>query len=266
EAGTGLVRCNWTTTFRFGIDSQTLSGLYALKLVRADGKTHFIPLIVTDDRPADLLFQASVQTYEAYNAWGGESLYSDSSRTMAHGYATKVSFDRPFDHDRGLGQMLEWEVAMARFLERHGYDVTYATNVDVATGELRLLDRAGMFLSVGHDEYWAGEERTAVEAARDEGVPLAFFSSNSAYWKIRYEDFRGPGNPRTIVCYKAGGDAMGAAASGLFRGNAINQPENEMLGIMYDSWQFLPFPLVVGDPTAWLYKGTGLRAGDVVEG
>ena len=143
---------------------------------------------VGDSRQADLLLQASVQTYQAYNFWGGESLYRDASGTLPHGYASKVSFDRPFDDDRGLGQMLKWEVPMTRFLERYGYDVTFTTSVDVGTGSLGSIDRAGMFLSVGHDEYWAAAERDLLERARDEGVPLAFFSANTGYWRIRYED------------------------------------------------------------------------------
>jgi len=266
EAGTGLVRCAWAAVATIDITSADLSGLYAWKLARHDGKTRFVPFVIVDDRPADLLFQASVQTYAAYNAWGGESLYSDAAKTTPHGYATKVSLDRPFDDDRGTGQLLHWELPMARFLERYGYDVTYATNVDFGTAGIHFLDRAGMFLSVGHDEYWAGEERATVEAARDAGVPLAFFSSNSAYWRIRYEDFRTPGNPRTIACYKAGDDPMGPTASGLFRSRAIGEPENALLGIMSESWQFVPFAFVTGHAAPWLYEGTGLAAGDTVPG
>ena len=35
-----------------------------------------------------------------------------------------------------------------------------------------------VFLSVGHDEYWSGVQRANVEAARNAGVHLAFFSGN----------------------------------------------------------------------------------------
>lgn len=39
-----------------------------------------------------------------------------------------------------------------------------------------------MFLSVGHDEYWSGQQRANVEAARDAGVHLAFLSGTSPDW------------------------------------------------------------------------------------
>ena len=42
-------------------------------------------------------------------------------------------------------------------------------------------------MSVGHDEYWSGEQRANVEAARDAGVNLAFFSGNEIFWKTRWE-------------------------------------------------------------------------------
>ena len=76
---------------------------------------------------------------------------------------------------------------MMRFLEANGYDVSYIVGVDT--------DRRGascsnhkVFLSVGHDEYWSGAQRANVEAARDAGVHLAFFSGNEVFWKTRWEN------------------------------------------------------------------------------
>ena len=59
-----------------------------------------------------------------------------------------------------------------------------------------LLEHKG-FLSVGHDEYWSGTQRANVEAARNAGVDLAFFSGNEVFWKTRWEN-----NHRTLVTYK----------------------------------------------------------------
>ena len=61
-----------------------------------------------------------------------------------------------------------------------------------------------MYLSVGHDEYWSGGQRANVEAARDAGVHLAFFSGNEVFWKTRWENsIDGTSTPyRTLVSYK----------------------------------------------------------------
>src|SRR5262249_18416149 len=54
------------------------------------------------------------------------------------------------------------------------------------------------------DEYWSGTERSNVEAARDAGVNLAFFSGNESYWKTYYAASQDGSNTsyRTLVCYK----------------------------------------------------------------
>ena len=57
------------------------------------------------------------------------------------------------------------EYPMIRFLEANGYDVSYVSGFDVATRGSLLLNHK-IFLSVGHDEYWSGEQRANVEAAR----------------------------------------------------------------------------------------------------
>jgi sugar lactone lactonase YvrE len=35
---------------------------------------------------------------------------------------------------------------------------------------------------------------------------------------------------------------------------------------MYESWQLFSFPWVVGDAASWLYEGTGLQTGDLIQG
>ncbi len=64
---------------------------------------------------------------------------------------------------------------MIRFLERNGYNVSYFTNIDAARNGNLILNHK-IFLSVGHDEYWSKEQRNNVEAARNAGVHIAFFS------------------------------------------------------------------------------------------
>ena len=108
----------------------------------------------------------------------------------------------------GRDFLFSTEYPAIRFLERNGYDVTYTTDVD---GDRRggLIENHKVFLSVGHDEYWSGPQRTAVEAARDAGTSLAFLSGNEVYWKTRWENSKDGTNAahRTLVCYKETWDA-----------------------------------------------------------
>ncbi|HZZ86496.1 MAG TPA: N,N-dimethylformamidase beta subunit family domain-containing protein [Anaeromyxobacteraceae bacterium] len=273
EAGTGLVRCAWTPTFSYTFGSDLVSGYYVFQVQRTDAggtwSTH-APVILLDDRPGDLLVQAGTNTWQAYNRYGGESLYYDGSHTLAaQGYlAVKVSYDRPYLGTGLPSRLIRYELPFARWAERMGYDVTYATTFDVALGGCPAVARAGMYLQVGHDEYTPGPLRYALDQARDAGVPLAFFSGNPLYWKVRMEDYADARSPRTIVVYKAHpeNDPNQADPTGRWRDAVVNHPENALVGVMYESWQVAYYPLVVADASSWLFRGTGLQNGDAFPG
>src|SRR5206468_3817381 len=93
--------------------------------------------------------------------------------------------------------------AAISFLEKNGYDVTYISGVDTARLGASNLEQHKAFISVGHDEYWSGDQRANVEAARDAGVNLLFWSGNEVYWKTRWENSIADGqSDRTLVSYK----------------------------------------------------------------
>lgn len=267
EPTRGYLRCAWATAFSFTVPDGALSGLYVVKVTRDDGRATLAPLVVRDNRPAPLLFQSSVTTAQAYNPFGGESLYQDNGGTVPGGLAVAVSFDRPYQYFGGAGEVMRWEVPFARFLERNGYDVTYTTNLDVANQGAPALTSRSAFLSVGHDEYWPPQERNATETARDAGTHLLFFGADAAYWKVRLEDPGTDGNARTVVCYKMHPESdpdQGVGRTGRFRDAPENRPENELIGIMYESWMLVAHAWRVADATHFLYAGTGLSAGDAI--
>jgi hypothetical protein len=205
NATTGLVDCgNWAVSASWAVPAAAVSGIYFARLVRTDGTagaSHVVFVVRNDSSHSDVLFQTSDTTWQAYNAYGGNSLYTGSPA----GRAYKVSYNRPVT-TRGTGPedaVFNAEYPMVRFLEANGYDVSYFSGVDTdARGA--LLRNHKTFLSVGHDEYWSGGQRANVEAARDAGVHLAFFSGNEVFWKTRWENaIDGSGTTyRTLVCYK----------------------------------------------------------------
>ena len=97
---------------------------------------------------------ASVTTWQAYNEWGGASLYNNrgAETGLSGSRAPRASFDRPHLINDGAGMMLSYEAWMVRWLEQQGYDISYATNIDVDANPGLLSDRK-IVLSVGHDEY-----------------------------------------------------------------------------------------------------------------
>ena len=121
------------------------------------------------------------------------------------GRAYKVSYNRPFANRENIAE--DWvfnaEWPMIRWIESNGYDVSYIAGADTDRSGA-LLQEHKVFMSVGHDEYWSGPQRDNVEAARDVGVHLAFFSGNEVFWKTRWEpSIDGSATAhRTLVSYK----------------------------------------------------------------
>lgn len=208
---TGMLDCgNWTESAAWAIPPAAVSGLYIAKIERVGGGSNHIVFIVRNDsRNSDIYFQIPDATWQAYNGYGGNSLY-DGNTAFPNGHAVKVSYNRPIFPYNSLfntdGRQADWymnaEYPMIRWLERNGYDVSYTGSNDIAVNGGRLLNHK-VFISNGHDEYWSKEQRNNVEAARNAGVHLAFFSGNEVYWKTRWENHDGTEH-RTLVCYKEG--------------------------------------------------------------
>lgn len=278
---TGLIECRWTNPFTLDVPAnpdptEWMSGVYYVKLTGSSGRQQYIHFVVRDDgRPSDLLLAETVTTAQAYNVWGGKSLYGtiadrDDTANAAH----KVSFDRPYygDETYGAGNFSDqndfavFEWGMVQFLEQNGYDVAYATNLDVDRDANLLLSHKA-FLSVGHDEYWSWAMRDHVEQARDAGVNLGFFSANTSYWQVRFENAVSTSAPmRVMVGYKEMCDQDPITPANLktcrFREAPVNRPEDAMMGVRYVTQGRMPF--VVEDASHWIFTGTGLKNGDAL--
>jgi N,N-dimethylformamidase beta subunit-like protein/uncharacterized protein DUF4082/Big-like domain-containing protein len=220
DGATGLIDCgNWAVSASWPVPSTATSGIYVARLNRFDGlggSSHIVFVVRDDSSHADLLFQTSDETWQAYNQYGGNSLYCGGPGINPPSYCPsgrsyKASYNRPIDtraHDP-QSFVFNAEYPMVRWLEANGYDISYETGADV-DGRGALISNHKVFMSVGHDEYWSATQRSNVEAARDAGVHLAFFSGNEMFWKTRWESaISADSDPdlvarahRTLVSYK----------------------------------------------------------------
>jgi hypothetical protein len=186
---------NWATSATWTVPTTAVSGVYHARFERLDnGESNHAIFVVRSNTASDIVVQTSDTTWHAYNRYGGPSLYTG---------AAKVSYNRPLAPDEAENDFFSSEVALVRWLERNGFNTTYCTGVD-AHADPAVARRGKVFISSGHDEYWSGPQRTNVEAARDAGVHLIFFSGNEVFWKIRFEPSIDGSNTanRTMVCYK----------------------------------------------------------------
>jgi hypothetical protein len=261
----GLTRAAWPVTDTYRFSRRAVSGYFLAKLElksgRGRGEVTYAPLILRapPSRHSTILVQAAVNTWQAYNGWGGKSLYSPPTSPANH-----VSFDRPYDPESSVP--IVWEIGLLRFLERTGYDVSYTTDVDTDRnpGE---LGHHRLVISSGHDEYWSKGMRDAFEATRDKGTNLAFLGADIADWQIRYEN-----NRRTIVEYRdAKRDPVTnpALKTMRFRELVPPRPQCELLGITYAAVRgasdpprsYRVNPAALKD--AW-FRGTGFTATSVM--
>ena len=211
-AATGLIDCgNWATSASWTVPAGSVSGVYIAHLVRNDTSgSSSIPFVVRNDSSTStMVVQTSDQTWQAYNNYGGNSMYACTvacppGNPRTYKAAFKVSYNRPFTpSNQGPNTLMDTEYPLIRFLEANAYDVSYISGLDTSTRGPLLLNHQ-VFVSSGHDEYWSGTQRANVEAARDAGVNLAFLSGNEIFWKTRWEpSFDGSSAPnRTLVSYK----------------------------------------------------------------
>jgi hypothetical protein len=274
---TNTVECNWTPSLAITVDPTWPPGAYLLKLVGATGEQGFVPLCVRDDASSSaILLQQGVTTWQAYNRWGGYSLYYGNKGgaltfTQNPGggdYADRariVSFDRPYSHDwaSGASDFVGNELPVVFHAEKLGLDVSYWTDVD-------LHERAGLLanhralLSLGHDEYWSAPMRLGAESAVRQGLNIAFLGANACYRQIRMEpSIHGP--DRHVVCYKsAAEDPMmgndGALVTVNWEQAPVSNPESSLTGGMYQDVDG-DADIVIVDPNSWVLAGTGLVAG-----
>lgn len=274
--------CNWPVAAEFKVPADWLSGVYLGKLsCDAHRYQSYVVFIVVDDRKADLMFQCSTNTWQAYNKWpAADSLYDTDPPTKALNGTTRVSFDRPYGMypqvvdqplSMGSGEFLCWEFPLCYWLESRGYDVTYIGNHETHT-DPQGLRRGRVFLSVGHDEYWSLEMFRNVRGAVDAGVSAAFLSANTSCFVAPLVP-SSDGRPDRVF-HRAGryGGLMEIerAQMGPFdlEGHHEVPNENTLIGARTVSpfngsgdWAIAP-----GKAGHWLFENTALKEGDRFDG
>jgi hypothetical protein len=266
----GPAVCAWSETDRFVVGREWPPGVYVARFSDALGQAAVSPFVVRSSRPTSFAVVLAFATYQAYNNWGGASLYRGPASTYPQAYANravKVSFARPLSAEALRSHFLGLDYPLVRWLEQNGYDVSYVTDYDFHVG--RGPDPSVAWLFAGHSEYWSWPMWLRANAARAQGIGLGFLGGNASHWVVRYESVAVQGRDApVVVCYRdATRDPLGATpglATVLFRSPPNNTPENALIGVMTPRHGLLqrgPIDLVVADARDPLMRGTGLATG-----
>jgi hypothetical protein len=275
-----LRECLWEPAAELKIPADWPSGVYLGRLTRIaeSANVHawqsYIIFVVRDSRPADILFQVSDNTWQAYNRWPDDySMYTDPRHSWAPDVA--VSFDRPYGkyaqiyenpQSLGSGEFLLWEYPLAYWLEMHGYDVTYCSNADMIDPAQPL--RAKVFLSVGHDEYWDPRQYDSAMAAVKAGVNHLYLAGNAVCGITPYEP-SGTGHANRIISRRGRyGGATDIENREFYKYPFPMTGPNEAL--LMGARTTYPFnggaDWIATRAKHWMFDGTGMKNGDSIPG
>jgi hypothetical protein len=229
---------------------------------------------------APILYKLPLLTYHAYNLAGGAPYDPRTStgqwcfyntpraREVPIPFSAAVSLHRPgggtgatpydvFNTDpfdpTPRQTYVHWDGKFVGWMERAGYRADYCTDADLHREGYDLLAPYRLLVSVGHDEYWSDAMRDAAERYVDSGGNIAFFSGNTCWWRVIFDD---------AVTYRR--------AHFWHEADEPGEPENTLVGVSFRNGGERDrddFPVPVGYRVQhaghWVYAGTGVRDGDV---
>ena len=263
--------CGWQPSITVPIAHTWRSGFYLVTMRahgapddRSVGYACFVVRAADAGRNKALLVVAT-NTYNAYNNWGGVSLYTGGkqvsfrrpfgrgtivrpkeerddrkSRTVRFGEEPDVDGEiyQSYRYARGYPGFMAstgWFTYERRFVEwaeAEPFEFDYAISADLQD-DPSVVDGYDLVLGVGHDEYWSFEQRDTIEAYVRAGGNYVSLSGNTIFWQVRIES-----GGDTMVCHKYSAsetDPMVAAGrpdrmTGMWSDPVLGRPETAFLG------------------------------------
>lgn len=254
----------WEPGIALEIGADWRSGLYTARIADASGAAFDITFVVRKPKlaaGAGLAVLASTNTWLAYNAWGGASLYrydNDDGLGKASEFLVHTQRPNPAASMAGDdGHLANAERHILRWLERNG--IAYDLYADIDLHEAPdLLRRYAALLISTRSEYWTAAMYGELEDFLDGGGNLVYLSGNGLYWKteIRAQQLE--------VRYDGARHIFGGDAGGRWRD--WGRPETRLLGMRFtlSGYKSAYEPYKVIAPDHWIFEGTGVRKGSLI--
>lgn len=231
--------CGWPANAYWEVPSDLESGVYFARFKYRRAVTYVLVVVRPGRRSPKrrIVCQIPQNTHQAYNPWGGGSLYPPP---ISKRLVNPISFDRPCQ----LWDFILYDAPIVLWLLRN-FEVDFCTNLDLHRSA-GLLSDYNLFVSCGHDEYWSSEMRMHVEKFTKGGGNVLFLSGNTCYRPARFESDGRMGRPTLEV-----GD--------------WGNPEAYTTGLSFSAGRWSK-PLIklgfrVVDARHWAFRGTGLANG-----
>jgi hypothetical protein len=258
--------CNWKDTTTFHLPKNLISGLYAVGIDDGEKVLH-APLVVKSIEPKKILVLSATNTWQAYNFWGGASIYDyfvedGTQRARSH----IINFDRPNPEADPFKQTRSWkldgqllanaEVPIFKWLSDNKLDFHAFSDQDLHTLEV-IPDKTELVILSNHSEYWSKPMYDALEKHLKRGGHLLNLSGNAIYWKVVIKDrkmeVRKDHSMHTLV-HEPGGNWA-----------SLGRPESAILGSSYTlkGWHtYAPYKVI--NANHWLFEGLNVALGQLI--
>ncbi len=281
DTSVNMVACsNWKASVTMRVTLSFVPGDYLLKLVAGPHAQSYILLTVWNPRStATYVVVNRSMVEQEWNTYGGFSFYAGQGKCILDfntypvcNRARVVSFDRPYASGNGSSDFLTNEYPLIRLMEKEGLDVTYITDITLATYPNILANHKAL-ITLDHDEAWTYSERLALLHAQSHGLNVIFFGASAMVRHVRLEpSILGPN--RQVVDYRnsyedplnaKGTDPMNVTGNTWESPPASWSPLSQ-IGVQYSGYLTpnVYVPMVVSDANSWVYKGTNLVNGSVI--
>jgi hypothetical protein len=256
----------WPASVELTIPGDWPSGVYTCNFPTEFGTKRLIFVVKSRAAASELVLCLGDNTYQAYNAMGGKSMYGHISTDQQA--SPLVSFQRPYLGE-GTGLFPIWERPLIRWMEAGGYQLDYICQEDLDRRP-EILDSYRCLIKAGHDEYWTRQELEAVQKFVARGGHLAVFSGNTCWWQVRFQD-------TVMACYrKPEKDPLSKKHPELTTSELVHPPLDvpvqQLIGLRFDRGGFVNSHGHYSDRDGyggyhayntqhWAYDGTSIREG-----
>lgn len=231
-------------------------------LQTADARAGTALFVLRRGRRRGLRVNLPLFTYHAYDIAETDSTRSGQEGACLYSGYRSVSLHRPgggtgghtwdarnadaYDGTSPRQTFAHWDAKALAWLTANGYVFDLCTDLDLHNGRVDGVCR--LLLGFGHQEYWTAAMRATVERHLARGGNVAFFSGNTAWFRVRYD----------------------AARAAIVRDGrwCDDAPEEGFTGTSYrfgGGWWRGPRPptgYTVREASHWAFAGTELRDGD----
>lgn len=257
------IGCNWKNNYSYTLPVELRSGLYSAKMTDLVGNSSWFSFIVKPlQSTSEIMVLANTNTWQAYNAWGGGSFYSNLiiEEDPAPG---NLSFLRPNPGSRPIREenknmhLADAESYLLEWLENENEDYDLYADIDLHNSAT-LLSNYKLLILHAHPEYWSHSMVAYLKTYLLNGGNLMYLGGNGIYWKVVIN------TQSNIIERRIDNSLHDFIPISGGRWKDGNSPESSIIGVSYDSRGYGTFnPYRVMDQNHWVFANTNLKKDDL---